>query len=86
MFDGANLIQCDETGAALKTTRDPPGVGAASGGHRCDDGGAQVAVQLLRRHDQAGPRLPDFTADRRIEDHEMDVATRDRAAAYHSHS
>jgi len=83
-IDRAELVEGDEAVPLLKSTRHSPRVGVASRGHRRHDHGAQVAIELIRRYHDAGPRLADLTPPGRVERDEEDIAaSRDYR---HSHS
>jgi hypothetical protein len=72
------LIERHEACAALKTASRTPRVRTSASCHWRHDDGPQMAIQFVRRHDHAWPRLRDFTAERGIESNEMDLAATDR--------
>jgi hypothetical protein len=71
------LIERHEAGATLKAASRTPRVRASSGRHGRNDHGTEMLVQLVRRHDHARPRLPDFMADRGIKSNQKDPAATD---------
>jgi hypothetical protein len=61
-IDRAQLIEGNRASAASEAASRPPRVQAPAGGHGRDDHGPEMLVQFVRRHDDAGSRLFDFTA------------------------
>ena len=70
----SDLIQGDEAGPALKPARRSPRVGLSAASHRGNDDRPKLLVQLVRRDDQARPRLPDLTASGGTQPDQMDFA------------
>ena len=85
-IDGPELIERDKTRSVLKPARNSPRICLTSGRHRRDDCGPKVLVELLRGHDDTRSRLANLAAARRIEVHQMDLASVDRQTHYHVHS
>src|SRR5580765_1091720 len=82
----AQLVEQDQAALALQGHRDAKGRGAAPGRHRCDDDRAQMFVHLGRRYDDAGPRLLDLAAERRIERGQPDLPTPNGSGSVHQRS
>src|SRR5438067_6680171 len=74
LVDRPQLIEHDQSLRTCVGDRDAEGHGETLARHRSHDDRTQVAVQFGRRDDDARPRLPDFTADGRIEVDEPDLA------------
>src|SRR5438067_4460006 len=81
-IDRADLIEHDLTVLACKSTTYARWIGLSFRRHGRDDDSAEVAIHLIRRHDDARSDLLDLASDRRIEIDEVDVEPPD----YHSHS
>src|SRR3712207_3085793 len=62
LVHGAELVENDLPPLPLKSARNPRRVRGALRGHRGDDDGPDEAVHLVRRDDEAGAGLLDFTA------------------------
>ena len=56
-----DLIQQDLTRFSLESNRQAGGVGTALGRHRGYDDGVDMAIHFVRRNDEAGAGLADFT-------------------------
>ena len=70
----ADLVQDDVARSVLEPARDAKWIRVR---RRCewgDDDGPQVRVQLVGRHDHAGPRLPDLASARGIEGDQVNLA------------
>jgi len=67
----ADLVQDDLPAFSLKSDWNPGGVILPMGSHRRDDNGADVAVHLIGRNDQAGTGFADFTAPGGVEADEV---------------
>src|SRR5690606_25943483 len=83
--DRAQLVQHDVATLLLEPAGHPKRVRMAASRQRRHDERSQMLVQLIRRNDDAGPRLLNRTAARRVELHEVDLATTG-PASYHVHS
>ena len=62
LIDGLQLVRDHIANLAAEPARDPEGVGVTPGGHWSCEKGSQVFVELVRRHDDTWPRLPDLGA------------------------
>ena len=74
LINGPELIEGNETRTLLKSTADSPRICVPAGRHRCHDDGSQMFIQFVGRHHHARPSFLDFTAKRRVEPNEMNVA------------
>ncbi len=77
-----NLIQDDLPGLPFESKRDTSRVGSAFRGHGSDDDRVDVLIHFIRRNDETGTGLPDFTALCGIQADEKDI----EAGHYHVHS
>jgi hypothetical protein len=82
----AELVQCNKTSSILKATSDAPGIRLTTGGHRSNDYGAKMLIQLVRRYNQARTRFSNLASASRVKPDETDIATTKRLAYRHSHS
>lgn len=87
VIHGPHLVERHEAGPVLEPARDAPWIGLSGGCHRRNDDGVEVLIELIGRHDKAGPRLANLAAQRRVEAYKMDLAAcRTAPPCYHVHS
>ena len=86
-INGTHLIEGNEPRTVLKPARHAPRIDMAARCHGRNDDRAQVFVEFVGRHHQAGTCFPDFAPDRRIKPHKMHVAAHNRTGSHrHCHS
>ena len=71
----SQLISHHVTVLALKPAPHTKGVWMTTGGERRNNEGAKVSIELVRRHDDTRPRLPDFRSSRGIQRDKEDIAS-----------
>ena len=75
--DSPQLIENYVPGALLKPTPNAPRIRTAARGHRRHDDCAQVGIQFVRGHDDAGTGLLNLAAERRIQTNQVNVTAAD---------
>ena len=74
-INGPELVSHNMTVFAIKLATHTERVWMAAGGERRHNEGAEVSIQLVRRHDDTRPGLPDFRPSGGIQRDKEDVAS-----------
>jgi hypothetical protein len=69
------LISHNMAVLSFKPAPHTKGVWMAASGERGNNESAKVSIELIRRHDDARPRVPDFRSSRRIQRDKEDIAS-----------
>ena len=84
--DCPNLVQDDVPPAPAERARDAKWVPMPARGQRGDDERPQMSIELVGRHIDTRPRLPDLAAPRRIQIDQEHLAAMNLVSGYHRHS
>jgi len=69
------LISYNLTSFAVKPATDTKGVWMSASCNRSNNNSAKVSIQLVRRHYDTRPRLPDFSSSRGVQRDKKDIAS-----------